>query len=135
MSINNFIILMITFAMCGCYSTVSNIQDSNSKLDQSGIEYNQIHTDRTLRSKVEVTRVNESFVSGNIKKVQAVVSNKSSKKLNVKYSFEWYDENGMSLRSTSSSWKLVFLNGKEEKPIQSVAPSEKAVDFKLKLKE
>ena len=125
---------MITFAMCGC-SSVYNIQDSNSKLDQSGIEYNQIHRDLTLRFKVEVTRVNESFVSGNIKKVQAVVRNKIGKKLKVKYSFEWYDENGMRLESTSSSWKLVFLNGKEEKTIQSVAPSEKAVDFKLKLKE
>lgn len=81
--------------------------------------------------------VNDRFVQpvGNFKKMHAVVTNTWHADVTFDYRVIWYDNQGIEIDPGSSAWQPAMLTPKSEKSIESVAPNQNAMDYKLNIKD
>lgn len=131
-----YIILLaaIPFILNGCRSAVGSVEREYPEGTSQMVADKRIQPDFTLRQKIASVQVNEAVVSDNLTQVQVVLVNLKRKPITIQFDWEWFNEVGMKVGS-SSGWKELHFEGKEEKAITSIAPTPKAADFKLKMKE
>lgn len=119
----------------GCATNVNTVERAQSQATPNYIADKRVITDATLGGLLRIVSVNESTVSGNLKKVQVVLENAKDNTRRVNYKFEWTDQDGMATNGIVQSWQPLVFAGRETLTVSSVAISPKAVDFKLKLVE
>ena len=68
--------------------------------------------------------------SGDLMKIEANLNNDSSKVKRIAYKFRWIDREGMRA-AEEESWKPLLLYENSNYVVSGVAPSNKAVDFRL----
>jgi len=68
--------------------------------------------------------------SGDLMKIEANLNNDSSKVKRIAYKFRWMDREGMRA-AEEESWKPLLLYENSNYVVSAVAPSNKAVDFRL----
>lgn len=127
------IIAILALASLAACSTVNTVERANPQSSKQMVDDKRVITDDALDRYAYIAGVNESFVSGNLLKIQVELVNSSVAYRTVNYKFTWIDENGMELESVSAPWGTVVLEGGESKFISAVATSPKVKDFKLKL--
>ena len=71
--------------------------------------------------------------AGDLLKIDANINNDSNTVKRVAYKFRWIDREGMRA-AEEEAWKPLLLYDNSNLPINSVAPSNKAVDFRLILR-
>lgn len=119
----------------GCATNVNTVERAQSQATPNYVADKRVITDSTLGGLIRIVSVNESTVSGNLKKVQVVLENAKDNTRRVNYKFEWTDQDGMATNGIVQSWQPLVFAGRESLTVSSVAISPKAVDFKLKLVE
>lgn len=119
----------------GCATNVNTVERANPQAKPDMIADKRIITDASLGGLIRIVSVNESIVSGNLKKVQVTLENVKNNTRRVSYKFEWIDQDGMATNSVVQSWQSLSFAGGETQMVSAVAISPKAVDFKLKLVE
>ncbi|MDA1066355.1 MAG: YcfL family protein [Verrucomicrobia bacterium] len=119
----------------GCATNVNTVERANPQAKPDMIADKRIITDASLGGPIRIVSVNESIVSGNLKKVQVTLENVKNNTRRVSYKFEWIDQDGMATNSVVQSWQSLSFAGGETQMVSAVAISPKAVDFKLKLAE
>ncbi len=119
----------------GCATNVNTVERANPQAKPDMIADKRIITDASLGGLIRIVSVNESIVSGNLKKVQVTLENGKNNTRRVSYKFEWIDQDGMATNSVVQSWQSLSFAGSETQMVSAVAISPKAVDFKLKLVE
>lgn len=132
-----FMVLLcaVPVAFAGCRSAVGSVERANPIGMPQLVQDKRVMPDVTLRNKLEILGVNQGVASGDLTKVQVRVRNLNKRSLKVDYSWEWFDKNGMMVKSTSQDWKSLSLAGSEQKALSSIGPSPAAVDFVLKFQE
>lgn len=128
------LLIAVVALLEGC-SSVNTVERAQPLASPMMVADKRIQPDGSLRKKISILQVNEGTVSGNLMKAQVVLNNTKSRAVNINYSFEWFDVNGMQVNATSTAWKSLRLLGKESKAVSAVAPKPQAVDFVLKLVE
>ncbi|HYX64936.1 MAG TPA: YcfL family protein [Burkholderiales bacterium] len=78
------------------------------------------------------TREMRCTKAGDLLKIDASLNNDSSKVKRIAYKFRWIDREGMRA-AEEESWKPLMLYDNSNYVITAVAPSNKAVDFRLVL--
>ncbi len=121
------------FLLGGCAS-VNTVEAANPTGQKQMIADKRVITDSSLNGVAEVLGVNTSM-AGDLLQVQAEVRNRTRGVKNVSYQVEWYDKEGMLVRSPSQTWHVLSLEGGEHKMIKAVAPNPDAVDFRIKMLE
>lgn len=119
----------------GCATNVNTVERADPQAKPDMIADKRIITDASLGGLIRIVSVNESIVSGNLKKVQVTLENVKNNTRRVSYKFEWIDQDGMATNSVVQSWQSLSFAGGETQMVSAVAISPKAVDFKLKLVE
>lgn len=119
----------------GCATNVNTVERAQAQATPNYVADKRVITDATLGGLLRIVSVNESTVSGNLKKVQVVLENAKDNTRRVNYKFEWTDQDGMATNGIVQSWQPLVFAGRETLTVSSVAISPKAVDFKLKLVE
>jgi uncharacterized protein YcfL len=119
----------------GCATNVNTVSRAQDQATPSYVADKRVITDASLAGMIRILSVNESTVSGNLKKIQVTLENAKNNSRVVNYRFEWTDQDGMAASSTLETWKSLSLAGRETVTVSSVATSPKSVDFKLKLLE
>jgi uncharacterized protein YcfL len=100
---------------------VSSMQDLvEAKVDKEG-----------KRTTIEVTEM-RCTMSGDLLKIDANVNNDSSKVKRVSYKVRWMDREGMRAWE-EEAWKPIMLYENSNYVIRAVAPTPKAVDFRIVL--
>ncbi|MGA1204923.1 MAG: YcfL family protein [Opitutales bacterium] len=130
-----FTLAMLIPFLSGCTSTVNTVSRANQVGVPNVVRDERILTDFELGKAITIVQVAEATVSGNLAKVQVRLQSNRSRPQTINYAFEWFDLDGMQVAASSSGWKALRFQGKEEKTISSIAPNPKAVDFTLKLHE
>jgi uncharacterized protein YcfL len=69
-------------------------------------------------------------LSGDLLKIDATLNNDSSKVKRVAYKFRWIDREGMRA-AEEETWKPLLMYENSNQLVTGIAPSSKAVDFKL----
>jgi len=118
--------------LTGC-STVNTVERAQPVAQKRMTDDKRIITDASLNRHVNVVGINETTVSTGFTKVQVELLNKTSSSYSFRYHFDWFDAQGMLVQSATSSWVDQRIQGKETLVILSVAPTESAKDFRLKL--
>lgn len=95
--------------------------------------HRQVISNAKLRHLLSVDYLNTDRV-GNLIRVQARLTNHTSKTLAIEYRFEWLDDKGMLVPTPASRWIIRHLGGGETIFISAVAPSPKVADFLLKFR-
>jgi uncharacterized protein YcfL len=95
----------------------------------------RVVTDRSLGELIGVVSVNETIVSGNLRKVQVTLENLRDNNREIRYRFEWFDQDGMAVGGVSELWLPLVLAGRETRSVSTVATSPRAADFTLKIVE
>ncbi|MGB0786208.1 MAG: DUF1425 domain-containing protein [Alphaproteobacteria bacterium] len=121
--------------LVGCQSSVNSVEREVVKANPNVVEDKRILADPSLSRSVRILNVVEDVVSGDIPRIQVTILNTRGNSLSVNYSFEWYNQSGIIISSTSSQWKPLRLSGKERAALTGVAPNPQAVDFLFKIKE
>lgn len=119
----------------GCATNVNTVSRAESMAAPTFVSDKRVITDASLAGLIRIVSVNESVVSGNLKKIQVMLENAKNNTRRVSYKFEWTDQDGMATNSIVQSWQSITLNGRETVTVTTTAISPKAVDFTLKLKE
>jgi uncharacterized protein YcfL len=118
--------------LAGC-STVNTVERAQPAAQKQMVADKRIITDASLNRNVNVVGINETTISTGFTKVQVELLNKTSSPYSFRYHFDWFDGQGMLVQSPTSSWIDRRIQGKETMDIISVAPTETAKDFRLKL--
>lgn len=126
-------IAILACSFAAACSTVNTVERANPQSVKKMVDDKRVITDDALDRYAYVAGVNESFVSGNLLKIQVELVNSGVAYRSVNYKFTWIDENGMEIESATAPWGTVVLEGGESKFISAVASSPKIKDFKLKL--
>jgi uncharacterized protein YcfL len=84
------------------------------------------------RTTIVATEVRCTIASGDLLKVDANLNNDSSKVKRISYKFRWIDREGMRAWE-EEVWKPLLMYENSNVMVTSVAPTNKAVDFRLML--
>ena len=127
-------LFIVTIFMIGC-KTVNTAERAAPRATAQVVQDHRVVTDSSLANKGLIVQIREATAGGNLLKIQAEIVNTTSSRHQVNYRFEWIDQDGMVIDTSMSRWTQISLAGKESTAISSVAPTPKAVDFRLKLLE
>lgn len=119
-------------ALTGC-DTVNTVERAQPIARKQMTDDKRVITDASLNRNVNVVGINETTISTGFTKVQVELLNKTSSPYSFRYHFDWFDGQGMQVQTPTSSWIDRCIQGKETMDIISIAPTESAKDFRLKL--
>ncbi len=121
--------------LTGCQTNVNTVSRAEPLARPTLVKDKRVVTDRTLGELIGVVSVNETIVSGNLRKVQVTLENLRDNNREIRYRFEWVDQDGMAVGGVSELWLPLVLAGRETRSVSTVATSPRAVDFTLKIVE
>lgn len=124
--------IVVGVAAAGC-QTVNTVERAESRAAARVIQDKRVTTDSSLKAKALVVDLRETTVGNGLLKVQAQLRNTTHHRKRFNYRFDWIDDAGMVIDTPMSSWKPFSLAGKESGFVAAVAPTPRAVDFRLKL--
>ena len=123
---------LCSFFLLGCKS-VNTIKPSDTLSKKAFIEDVRVVTDPFLQSRAKVLGINETLTEGGFLKIQVELENLTPRTKHVEYLFEWFDKDGNLIPSTTRSYRVRELLGRETIFLQAVSPTDQASDFRLKM--
>jgi len=119
----------LSLLFTGCESTGINTVSS----DTGGSQYTWYTPDSDTRKHVFVESANTMVTDGGLTKVQVRLKNQGGKERAFNYIFEWQDENGFVVKSSTATMRTVRLAPQEVITITGIGPNPKAKGYTLKL--
>lgn len=110
----------------GCSTSVMDIDGSSA--GAATVNYKNSPVD------VKVLDTRSRFIN-DLLQVNLEIENGISNPYNLEYKFAWYDSDGMEVEAARPIWIPIYLQGKETKSIQGLAPNPSAKSFKIKIRE
>ncbi|HBM16516.1 MAG TPA: hypothetical protein DD381_09285 [Lentisphaeria bacterium] len=122
-----FILTALTVVFIGgCSTAVMDIDGSSQ--GAATVNYKNSPVD------IKVLDTKSKFVNG-LLKVNMQLENGISNPYTLEYKFSWFDSDGMEVDEGSTAWMPIYLNGRETRTIQGLAPNPSAKSFKIKIRE
>lgn len=116
--------------LSGC-TTVNTVERAQPVGQRQMVNDKRILTDASLNRAVRIVGVNET--PGELLKVQVELQNTTRSLKRFNYKFEWFDESGNLINTSTSASLPRQIEGMESLFISAVAPTPTAKDFRLKL--
>lgn len=82
------------------------------------------------RTTIQATEMRCTMMTGDLYKIDVNLNNDSSQVKRINYKFRWIDREGMRAWD-EESWKPLLMYENSNVPVSAVAPTDKAVDFRL----
>jgi uncharacterized protein YcfL len=82
------------------------------------------------RTTIQATEMRCTMMTGDLYKIDVNLNNDSSQVKRINYKFRWIDREGMRAWD-EESWKPLLMYENSNVPVSAVAPTNKAVDFRL----
>ncbi len=125
---------LLTLGLAGCYS-VNTVQTAAPAARRHIVTDKRVVWDDTLAGKLQVGQIIDATAAGNLRRIQADVTNRYAYAIDFAYKVEWFDRQGMKLQSPVGGWKRLHLEAHESSTVSEIAVSPDAVDFVLKFQE
>ena len=110
----------------GCSTAVMDIDGSSQ--GTATVNYKNSPVD------IKVLDTKSKFVNG-LLKVNMELENGISNPYTLEYKFSWFDSDGMQVDEGISAWSPIYLEGRETRTIQGLAPNPSVKSFKIKIRE
>jgi len=122
---------VVALAAAGCRTSVNTVENAEKSGVRETVADKRIVTDPSLY--VNVTSLSDRTLASGFKQVQFELTNRRNSDVRIFYAVEWFDENGMVVRSQASGWVERPFVARESIPIVVTAPTATAKDFRIKL--
>lgn len=83
---------------------------------------------------IELSTERISFGRSDFAVYQVELLNEDEDNVSVEYRARWFDAEGIEVESVARSWKKVFIAGRSNSPVTSVAPNMEAVRCELEVR-
>jgi len=123
---------VVLLGLSGCKTTVNTVENAQPVGQRQMVTDKRVITDMSLNRKVQIVGVNESTGVGGFLKVQIEVLNTTRSIQGFSYRFEWFDADGMEVRTPTSVYIPRQIGGKESIFIGATAPNTITKDFRVK---
>ncbi len=100
---------------------------------QQPVEHPQLLIGPRAQSYLQIEAVQEGYASSNLLRAGVRLYNRSSQEQLLRYRFSWFDASGFELKGLSGRWEQLPLRPAEPVMIDRVAPSPKAVSYRIQL--
>lgn len=130
---NLFSFAVLICCLLGGCQTMNSSERAEVRSDPTVVQDERVVTDLSLRTKANVREIREGYAASGLLKVQAEIYNGRYARKRVNYRFDWIDESGLIIDTNLSRWTPLSLAGKEAIWVSGIAPTPRAVDFRLKL--
>lgn len=127
-----FFVLFVLVVSSGC-STVNTVEPKQFTFNRSIIADKRVITDPKLNVRAQIQSVNETITLDGFAKIQVEIWNATKRAKQLEYLFEWFDEHGNLVPSTSARFQMREILGGETIFLTSISPTRTAKDFRLKL--
>lgn len=128
---------LIVTALSGCSTTAGIEATGKAGWNQEGeriLGKNVVINNSSLSSDIQIVDMKSALV-GDLMKAQVSLRSKDRDTINIQYSFNWFDTQGMAIGSGTTVWKPFIVYGRETRTIQGVAQDPRAREFKLNIRE
>ena len=132
----------------GCQNTVNTVENADKTMTPNTITDARFVTDGFLKDRLALKSVNVSKTTDGFRRVQLEAVNvrtgafaqtwsglKGDAPYTVMYKFDWFDENGMHVKSILSDWRKASVIPGEVVFFQGIAPTTSCKDFRISIKE
>lgn len=123
-------------AGAGCSTTAGIEATGKNDWDQDGarvLAKNVVINNSSLAGDIQVVDL-KSALAGDMMRAQVSLRSKERDTINIQYSFNWFDAQGMAVGGGTPVWKPFIIYGREARVIQGVAPDPRAREFKLNIR-
>ncbi|MBV0934413.1 DUF1425 domain-containing protein [Marinobacterium weihaiense] len=122
MQIRNGVLAAAALALLGCQTQ-----------PQPPTDYPQLQIGPRAQSYLQIEAVQEGYASSDLLRAGVRLYNRSNQQQTLRYRFSWFDANGFELKGLASRWEQHPLRPAEPVMIDRVAPSPKAVRYRIQL--
>jgi uncharacterized protein YcfL len=119
----------------GCHRSVNMVENTDVAYEQHFLRNRRIETDKGLAGRLEVVRIDDQALDTGLMKVQVTVRNKRRSDFKYAYRFTWFDEAGMEVATSASSWIEKDIYGGDTQYLSAIAPNPRCQDFLVRFRE
>lgn len=127
-----YLLILLALLGTGC-AAVNSVERAQPRANPNYIADKRIEPDVSLSKSAQIVRVQETTVGNGLLKIQVELYNTRKRRCDIQYRFEWIDESGFLIDSVMTRWTPLSIAAQESILISGVAPTPRAVDFRLKL--
>jgi uncharacterized protein YcfL len=123
------LLVLLPALTLGC-QPVNTLEKDRRQAQPDSEAVKKIERDAALARSLKIKSVYRDDSSG-VLRVQANLENHAGSPCDFKYRFNWFDGKGMELYDPASAWSRKTLSPGEFASLTGVAPSPKAMDWRL----
>lgn len=116
----------------GCRNGVNIVEPARPAAALDVVLDKRVILDRSLAKDLEIEYLNQAF-TGNLRTVQTTVRNTTGDSIRFQYRYDWFDRDGMQIRSPASTWVVRTLLPGESASLAATAPTPRAADFRFQI--
>lgn len=90
--------------------------------------------DQTLARRIDLVSTDHEILDNGLMRAAATFRSNRMRTQHVQYRFSWYDERGVEIDAGGQPYRKMMLQGRDAVSVQSVAPNERAVEYKVRLR-
>jgi len=129
------LVLGAMLSSAGCHRSVNLAENTDVAYERHFVRNRQVETDRSLAGRLEIVRIDDQELETGLLKVQVAVRNLSRSPFKYAYRFTWFDEAGMEVATSASSWIEKDIYGGDQQYLSAVAPNPRCRDFTIRFRE
>ena len=118
-------------AAAGCLTTVDSVENADTVFVANEVLRKHVETDAS--SPVKVNNLRDATAANGFLRISVEFINTSSSQAMAFYQCEWFDENGMTVPSSTKQWTQILLQGRDTRWINFTAPNVRAKDYKIRV--
>lgn len=90
--------------------------------------------DQTLARRIDLVSTGHQIQENGLMRAHATFRSNRMRTQYVQYRFSWYDENGVEIDAQGQPYRKMILQGRDAVSVQSVAPNDRAAEYKVRLR-
>lgn len=90
--------------------------------------------DQTLARRIDLVSTDHEILDNGLMRAYATFRSNRMRTQHVQYRFSWYDENGVEIDAQGQPYRKMLLQGRDAVSVQSVAPNDRATEYKVRLR-
>ena len=126
--------LALVLLMPACNAPVNTVENTDKVMEKDFVRNKSVITDEGLGDRLQTVSVDKQELPSGLMKVQVSIKNTRRSDYKFAYRFQWFNEAGMEVKTSASTWIEKDVIGGEEFFLSAISPNERCKDYKLMMK-
>jgi uncharacterized protein YcfL len=126
---------LVGLSFAGCHRSVNAVENTDTTYERHFVRNRRVETDKGLSGRLQVVRIDDQQLDGDLMKVQVTVRNLRRSNFKFAYRFTWFDEAGMEVATSAASWIEKDIYGGDQQFLSAVSPNLRCKDFLVRFRE